>query len=114
MDYFRTMMTKYEWLIDQPLLEIKRLIHNWDLPMPSDERILAAIERQSFGKKKAEMNAGKRPNADIGRNLMRVGRKGQWRYNFSSADCKQAAQLFNPLMMRLNYIEHNGWWKQHA
>jgi hypothetical protein len=114
LDFSRATMVKYEDLIEQPLIEIKRLLANMDLDIPDDGKILGAIERQSFDRKKAEMKSRKRPNAHLGRILLRVGRPEQWKYNFSSADCQQAAQLFNPLMIRLGYIEHNEWWKQHA
>ena len=111
LDYSRATMVRYEDLIEQPLIEVKRLLVNINLDILDDDKILGAIERQSFDRRKAEMNRRKRPGANLGRILLRVGESGQWRYTFSSADCKQAAQLFNPLMVRLGYIENGDWWE---
>lgn len=109
LDYNRLGMVRYEDLLDDPMTEIIRLIKVMNLPMPSDERITAAIQRQSFSAKKRLMQKRKLPHSHIGKKLLHVGKKDQWLYEFSYSDCQQAARLFNPLMIRLGYIKHKNW-----
>lgn len=105
----------YENLLEQPYLSVMRFFGQWGIPVPSESRIHAAIARQSFDAKRAQLkkDGNKRPYGKaIQLKNLRKGIRGDWKNHYTKYDAKTAQEYFGPWLQRLGYTSHENWWSE--
>lgn len=99
----KLIVTRYEWLHNQPVSELKVIIHELAGNWQTDNRIRQAIDRQSFENMSKQY--------DDGGHFMRKGIVGDWRNHFD----RETAQMFNvhfgEFMLSQGYVDDLDWWR---
>lgn len=96
---------RYEDMLDEPVQVIDGLLNYWDIEY-EQERLVEAIERQSFDRKKAQIEKDHRErpyHKGIYRLHLRKGVAGDWRNHFTAAQEEQAREYFGEVAAQLGY-----------
>lgn len=99
-----TVLTRYEWLHQKPVDELRRIVSELTGNSPTDDRIQQALERQSFENMVTQLGGD--------RHFMRKGIVGDWRNHFD----REAGRIFNgylgDFMLQQGYIDNLDWWQK--
>lgn len=96
---------RYEDLLDDAAPIIRNLLQLWDIDY-EEERLAGAIERQSFAKKKEQIEGDHRQrpyHKGIYRVHLRKGIAGDWRNHFTPEQEEQAQEYFGEMAAHLGY-----------
>jgi hypothetical protein len=105
-DYY----VSYEGLSRNPKSIIQDVLRILDAKV-GDARINAAIDRQSFGKRKKTLNDALPYGVGIQNKLMRKGKIGDWKSHMNMEQRKRVHDGCYDLMELLNYEDDPEWWR---
>ncbi len=106
--------TRYEWLHEDTLLELRRILDQFDLrPVkPLDE----VVRRQELKATRDRINKDKDEHYAHGKGAqltnLRGGRVGDWRAEFSDQNRQAAADLFTLELLDLGYEDQPDWYAE--
>lgn len=106
----------YERLLADPLDGLRRLIQNLQLPMPNEERLSQAVERQSFGALKRQMESVSGPSdlpfgKDFNLKFLRKGTHGDWLNYISRKIGRTIHDYHGALLTELGYTRDDDWYE---
>ena len=112
---FNFASVSYEDLMEDPVKQIILILISFDMSVPQGDQIRAAVERQSFARRKA-WTRKHGDNLTFGDkkfhlHLMKKGRLGEWKQVFDAAACAAAEHYLGPEMRALGYTKEAQWWK---
>jgi hypothetical protein len=105
----------YEDLIEDTAGEITMLLNGLGIPLPDPAMLKAAVLRQSFEVRKAELEAnGDRYmyGKEIQLHNLRKGIPGDWIYHFQRRQAQAAEIMWGDLLRRLGYETEPDWWME--
>lgn len=99
-----TVATRYRWLHDRPAEELRRIVEAITGTTPTDERIQAALERQSFENMTQQLGGD--------RHFMRRGVPGDWHNYLSREQCRRINKALGRFMLEQGFVDGLDWWKE--
>lgn len=95
-------LTRYEWLQNDTVGELRRIIIGLTDSSPEEDALQKAVARQNVQNMRSR----------LGSHFVRKGVVGDWKNHFTRSMGRELDEHLGEFMLRLGYIQTRSWWQQ--